>query len=138
QDSAFVASVGQAFVRQSESRASQQRDSQVQQRGELLHAAPEQQDFLFEVRRVSVRHVRAYYRLRCVAEPPTGRRTRNAEIRCDGDVPRALHEIPKTVVVALLTASRGRHWTIIGRLSDAAQIVLENVNRSRPSDDAPE
>src|SRR5262249_61118831 len=99
---------------------------------------PEPQDFLVELRRVSVRPVRAYYRLRCVAEPPTGRRTRNAEIRGDGDIPRALHEIPKTVVVALLTASRGRHGMIIGRLSDAPQIVLENVHRSTPSDDAPE
>jgi len=52
--------------------------------------------------------------------------------------PRALHEIPKTVVAALLTASRGPHGMIIGRLSDAPQIVLENVHRPRPSDEAAE
>ena len=49
---------------------------------------------------------------RCLAEPPTGRRARNPEVRGDGRVPRALHEIPKPVVVALLKAS---HRMIIGR-----------------------
>jgi len=72
QNSAFIASVGQPFVRQREFRASQQRDSQAQQCGELLDAAQEYQDFLFELRRLSVRHVQADHCLRCHAEPGPG------------------------------------------------------------------
>ena len=43
------------------------------------------------------------------AEPPTGRRARDPEIRSDGHVPGTVDEIPKPMVVALLLVSRGRH-----------------------------
>ena len=63
------------------------------------------QDFLLEFRRPQVRHVEAHHDLRCLVEPPTGRRARDPEVRGDGHVPGALDEIPKPVVVALLRAS---------------------------------
>src|SRR5262249_9542179 len=46
---------------------------------------------------------------RRLAEPSTGRRARDAEIRRDRDVSGALDEIPKPVIVALLMPSRRRH-----------------------------
>jgi hypothetical protein len=66
-------------------------------------------DFLLEFRCLQVRHVQANHDLRCLAEPPTGRRARDPEIRADGHVPGALDEIAKPVVVALPRAARGRH-----------------------------
>ena len=62
-----------------------------------------------EFRCAQVRHVQAHHDLRGPAEPPTGRRARDSEIRGEGDVPRASNEIPKAVVVALLRAGSGRH-----------------------------
>ena len=78
-------------------------------RRELLHASPECHDFLAQFRCAHVRHVQAYHDLRCCAEPPTSGRPRDAEIGGDSQVPGALDEIPKPVVVALLRAPRGRH-----------------------------
>ena len=135
QNSGFIASVGQAFVRQRESRASKQRDSQAKEGGELLHAPPELQDFLFELRCVPVRHVQADHDLLRRLQPPTGRRARDAEIRGDGHVPRALDEIPKAVVVPALMACRGRHKHDHRRFAYAAQ-VGEKVASRPPTLDA--
>jgi hypothetical protein len=101
-------------VRQRESRASKQSESEAKECGELLHASPELQDFLVEGRRTEVRHVQAHHGLRCLADPSLGRRTRDAEIRGDRHVPGPLDEIPKPVVVATLRAGRGRMEMIFG------------------------
>jgi hypothetical protein len=97
--------VGQTLVRQRESRASKQGEGEPKQCRELLHASPELQDFLPEFRCPQVHHIQAHHDLRCLGEPPTGRRVWNPKVRGDGRVPCALHEIPKPVVVALLKAS---------------------------------
>jgi len=109
QDPDFVASVGQTLVRQGESGASKQGESEPKECRELLHASPELQDFLLKFQGLQVRYVHAYREPRCLAEPATGRRARNPEIRGDGHVPGAVDEIPKPVVVALLRAPRSRH-----------------------------
>ena len=57
-----------------------------------------------EGRRAQVRHVQAHHDLRCLAEPPMGRRARDPEIRGDGHVSGAVDEMPKPVVVELLKA----------------------------------
>jgi len=66
--------------------------------------SPEFQDFFLEFGFIQVRHVKADYDRWCCAEPPTGRRARDAEIRGDGDVPGALDEISKPMIVAPLLA----------------------------------
>ena len=106
QDPHLGASVGQTLVRQHESRASQQGERESNECRELLHASAKLQNFLLEFRRSKVRDVQAHHDLRCLAEPPTGRRARDPEIRGDSDVPGALDEISKPVVVALLRACR--------------------------------
>jgi hypothetical protein len=115
QDPDLGASVGQTLVRQRESRASTQGESEPKQCRELLHASLELQGFLLEFRCPQIRHVQAHHDLRCPAEPPAGRRARDPEIPGDGPVSGALDEIPKPVVVALLQAPRGRHGMIIRR-----------------------
>ena len=100
--------------------------------GELLHASPELQDFLVEARRAQVRHVQAHHDLRCLAEPPTGRRARDSEIRGDGHVPGALDEIPKAVVVTVLRAGRGRHGHDHRPFPHAAQLLEDDGERPPP------
>ena len=129
QDPDFGASVGQTLVRQRESRASKQGEGEPKECRELLHASPELQDFLPEFRFLQVRHVQAHHDLRCLAEPPTGRRARDPEIRGDGHVPGALDEIPKPVVVALLKAPRGRHGDDHPPFADAAQLLEDIAGR---------
>ena len=109
QDPDLGASVGQTLVRQSESRGAKEGESEPKQCPELLHVSPELQDFLLECRRPQVRHVQARHDLRCLAEPPTGGRARDSEVRGNGHVPGPLDEMPKPVVIALLRAPRGRH-----------------------------
>jgi hypothetical protein len=53
--------------------------------------------------------VHGYRDPRCLAEPATGRRSRNPEVRGDGHLPRVVDEIPQPVVVALLRVPRSRH-----------------------------
>ena len=91
--------------------------------GELLYASPELQDFLVDGRRVQVRHIQAHHDLRCLAEPPTGRRARDSEAGGDGHVRGALDEIPKPVVVALLGVGRGRHGHDHRPFAHAAQLI---------------
>jgi hypothetical protein len=55
QDPRLGASVFKALVRQRESRASTQGESEPKECGELLHASPELQDFLLEFRCPQVR-----------------------------------------------------------------------------------
>jgi hypothetical protein len=69
---------------------------------------------LLEFRCLEVRHVQPYHVFRCFAEPSTGRRPRDAEIRGDGHVCGGLDEIPKPMIVALLEPDCGRHGMIIG------------------------
>ena len=126
------ASVGQTLVGQLESRASKEDKGEPKECGELLHASPELQDFLVEGRRVQVRHVQAHHDLRCLAEPPTGRRARDSEIRGDGRVPGALDEIPKAVVVAVLRAGRGRHGHDHRPFPHAAQLLEDDGERPPP------
>jgi hypothetical protein len=52
QDPDLGASIGQTLVGQLESRTSKQDKGEPKERGELLHASPELQDFLLEGRRV--------------------------------------------------------------------------------------
>ena len=82
-----------------------------------------------EFRCLEVRHVQADHDLRCLAEPPTGRRARDPEIRGDGHVPGALDEIPKPVVVALLKAARGRHGDDHRPFAYAAQLLEDDWER---------
>ena len=46
----------------------------------------------------------------CTAEPPTGRRAKNAEIRRDGHVPCVAAGNAEPVVIALLRAAPGSSW----------------------------
>jgi hypothetical protein len=63
------------------------------------------------------------------AAPPTRRRARDPEVRGDGHVPRALGEIPKPVIVALLRASRGRHGDDHRPFPHAAQLLQDDGRR---------
>jgi hypothetical protein len=126
QDPDFVASVWQTLVRQGESRASKQGEGEPKKGRELLHASPELQDFSLEFRCHPVRHVHADDDRRCLAEPPPSRRARDAKIGGDGHVPGGMDEIPKTVIVALLKAARGRHADDHRSSADAAQ-PLEDI-----------
>ena len=130
QDPDLGASVGQTLVRQREPRASKQSQCEPKQCRELLHASPELQDFLPEFRFLQVRHVQAHHDLRCLVEPPTGRRARDSEIRGDSHVPGALDEIPKPVVVALLKAPRGRHGDDHRPFAHAPQLLEDIAGRS--------
>jgi hypothetical protein len=91
----------------------------------------------FGVPAAQVRHVQADHDLRCPAEPATGRRARNPEIRGDGDVPRALDKIPKPVVVVLLRAPRSCHADDHRRFVHAAQPLDDIANGPPPSDGHP-
>ena len=55
---------------------------------------PDLQDLVLEFRLAQLCHVEADHHLRRRAEPPTGGRARDAEIRRDGHVPGAVDEIP--------------------------------------------
>ena len=88
---------------------------------ELLHAPPELEDLSLEVRCRPVRHVHADDDRGCLAEPAPGRRARDAKVRGDGHVPGGIHEIPKPVIIALLTAARGRHAADHRSSTDATQ-----------------
>jgi hypothetical protein len=126
QDPDFGASVGQTPVRQRESRGSKEGEGESKQCGELLHASPELQNFLLELQCLQIRDVETHHDRLSVAEPTTRRGARDPEIRGDGHVPGALDEIPKPVIVAALTASRGRHGNDHRPFADAAQ-VLEDI-----------
>jgi hypothetical protein len=84
-------------------RASQQGERESKEGAERLDASPELQDFLLKFRCPAIRHVQGHHDIRCLSNPPTGRRARDTKIRRDGHVPGALDEISKPVVVALLT-----------------------------------
>ena len=129
QDPDLDASVRQALVRQRESRASQQGQRESKECRELLDASPERQDFMLKFRGPQVRHVQAHHDLLWPATPPTGRRARDAEIRRDGHVPGALDEISKPMVVALLTAGRGRHEDDHRPFALAAQLFEDIAGR---------
>ena len=88
--------------------------------------------FLVEGRRAQVRYVQAHHDLRCLAEPPTGRRASDSEIRGDGHVPGALDEIPKAVVVTVLRAGRGRHGHDHRPFPHAAQLLEDDGERPPP------
>ena len=96
-------------MRQGESRGSKQSEGEAKECPELLHASPERENFSLEFRCVQIRYVQADHDLRCLAEPPTRRRARDAKIRRDRRVSGALDEISKPVIVAPLMASCGRH-----------------------------
>ena len=100
------------------SRASASRSSALS-----FFASPEPQDFLLEFRRSQIRHAEAHHAPRCLREPSTGRRAKDAEIRGDTQVARALDETPKPVVVALLRAGRSRHADDHLRFAAAAQLL---------------
>ena len=131
QDPDLGASVGQTLVGQLESRASKEDKGEPKECGELLHASPELQDFLVERQRPQVRHVQAHHDLRCLAEPPTGRRARDSETRGDGHVSGVLDKAPKAMVVAVLQAGRGRHGHDHRPFPHAAQL-LEDVGERPP------
>jgi hypothetical protein len=65
----------------------------------------------------SGRHVQADHHLRCLAEPPTGRRARDPEIRGGGQVPGALDEIPKG------KGTTSRLLAVIDGVDSEAQLV---------------
>jgi hypothetical protein len=131
QDPDYVASVGQTLVRQGESRTSKQGEDEPKECRELPHASPERHDLLLEVGCPQVRHVQGDDDFRCLAEPATGRRARNPEIRADGHVPGAANDIPKPMVVALLRTPASRHEDDRRRLIHAAQ-PLEDIARAPP------
>jgi hypothetical protein len=144
QDPDFVASVGQTLARQGESRASyprRGRGERVRRASSRVAGAP---GLLAGVPMPPGSLRRAYDDLRCVAEPPTGRRARDAEIRGNGQVPGGLDKIPKPVIVALLKAARGRHRDDHRSCADAAQLLEDiagrppNVKRSAARQLAPE
>ena len=63
-----------------------------------------------------------------LAEPPTGGRVRDPEVRSDGHVSGALDEIPKPVVVALLKASHAdehRPFAHAAQLLEAVRAVSD-------------
>jgi hypothetical protein len=66
---------------------------------------------LGEVRHIQTDHDRRYR----TAAPSARRRARDPEVRGDGHVPRALDEIPKPVVIALLRRAVVGMGIIIGR-----------------------
>jgi hypothetical protein len=74
---------------------------------------------------------RGSHNLRCLLEPPTARRARDSDIRGDTHVSRALDEIPKPVVVALLRAGLSRHADDHQPFGDAAQL-FEDIASVRP------
>ena len=80
-----------------------------------MDAAPQFEDLLSELRLREIRHVQTDHDRRRRAQPATRGRARDAEVGRDGHVPGALDEMPKAMVVASLSAGRGRHDTIIGR-----------------------
>jgi len=138
QDPDFSASVGQTLVRQPESRGVKQSEGEPKECRELLHASSEYQDFLLELGCLEVRHIQVDHDRRCRAKPSTRRRARDAEIRGDGDIPGALDEIPKPVVVPLLMASRARHADDHRPSPSAAQMSLRMSARRPPTfDDLP-
>jgi hypothetical protein len=94
QDPPLGASVGQPLARQGESRGLKQGQHEAEQRGKLLDASPQHQDLLSEFRLGEGRHIRTDYDRRRRAEPPTGRRARDAETGRHGHVPGALDELP--------------------------------------------
>jgi hypothetical protein len=117
---------------QLESRASKEDKGEPKECGELLHASPELQDFLVEGRRAQVRHVQAHHDLRCLAEPPTGRRARDSETRGDGHVPGALDEVPKAVVSRCCRRAVVRVDMIIDPSLYAAQLLEDDGERPPP------
>ena len=96
-----------------------------EQRGALLDASPQLQDLLSERWLSEVQYIQTDDDRRRRAEPPTGRRARDSEVRGDGHIAGALDEIPKPMVVVLLSASRGRHGND-HRPSPRAAQLLEN------------
>jgi hypothetical protein len=65
---------------------------------------------------------------RC-AEPPTRRRTRDAEMRGDGQVPGALDKIPEPMVIALLRAGRGPHADDHRPVAHVPQLLRDDAGR---------
>ncbi len=125
QDPHLGAAVREPLARQREPRGPQQGQHELQQRGELLDASPELQDLVLEFQLAQVCHVEADDDLGCPAEPPTGRRARNAESRRDGHVPGAVDEIAEPVVIALLRAGLGRHGADHRPFARPAQLLKE-------------
>src|SRR5262245_34744545 len=136
QDPDFGASVGQTRVRQGESRGSKEGEGEAKQCGELLHASPELQDFLLELQCLQIRDVETHHGRLSVADPTTRRGAWDPEIRRDGHVAGVLDEIPKPVIVAALTASRGRHMDDHRLVAYAAQVQKDIVD-CPPARDGP-
>jgi hypothetical protein len=126
QDPDLGRSVGQTLVRQRESRASKQGEGEPKECRELLDAAPQLQNLLSELRLSEVRTIQTDHDRWRGAKPPTRRRARDSAVRGDCDVPGALNEIPKPVVVALLRAGRGRHGDDHRPFSHAAQLLEDD------------
>jgi len=95
-----------------------QGQGQPEQRRELLDASPQLQDLLPEFRLREVGPLQTDHDPRRRAEPPTGRRARDSEIRSDGQVPGALDEIPEPDAMTIRSGIvRG---TRRGRATDVA------------------
>ena len=138
QDPDFGASIGQTRLRQRESRGSKEGEGEGESKqcGELFYASPELQDFLLELQCLQIRDVETHHGRRSVADPTARRGARDPEIRRDGHVAGVLDEIPKPVIIAALTASRGRHMDDHRLFAYAAQ-VLEDIVDCPPARDGP-
>jgi hypothetical protein len=126
EDPHLGASVRQTLSVEAKPGGAEQGHREPEQRREFLHAAPQLQDLLPELRLREVRHIQTDDDRRCRAEPSTRRRARDSEVRGDSYVPGALDEIPKPVVVALLRARRGRHGDDHRPFPHAAQLLQED------------
>src|ERR1700737_2968571 len=85
-DSYLGASVWQTFSCEPKPGGSEQNQRKPEQRRELQRASPQLQDFLSELRLREVRYIQTDHDGRRRAQPSTGRRARDAEVRGDGHV----------------------------------------------------
>ena len=129
QDPPLGASVGQPLARQRESGAAPQGQHELQERRELLDTSPERQNLVLEFPLAQVAHVEADHALRRPAEPPPGRRARDAEIGRECHVPGAVDEILEPVVIAPLRAGPGRHRDDHRPLAHAVQLSQGETER---------
>ena len=102
---------------------------ELQERRELLDTSPERQNLVLEFPLAQVGHVEADHALGRPAEPPPGRRARDAEIGRECHVPGAVDEILEPVVIAPLRAGPGRHRDDHRPLAHAVQLSQGETER---------